>query len=78
MNKQEEIREGLAKLVYDDALISSGNVLMGDWESRSDKGKTYFIQRATEILQYLHSRGVVIGTQFTETEKDYCEVEPLI
>lgn len=62
MTKQEEMREELAKEFYN-ARASVGDMPWGQAQAVRTIGADLAYAKATEILEYLHSQGVVIKVE---------------
>ena len=82
MTKQEELREGIGRLV--------GGLFGEDWDTLPDvksrnhylyTDKLQYLKTADDFLNYLHSQGVVIKVEdggTLSTSSEIVAVEPLI
>jgi len=69
-SKQEEIREGIAKQLLQGTIdarygcpqkdLEGNPSVQTGWASEPDKVREHYLQKADQILIYLHSQGVVI------------------
>ncbi len=63
-SKQEEIREGVARMFWAIQLNETGLMIApADWDKVSPEGREFLITKADEILAYLHSQGVAIKVE---------------